>query len=1239
MIAVLVVCVIFGSAGKEPGQGKSVAALIDALSKGATKRRIQAARALGEQGSEAEAAVPELVRALREGPEDLDMVCAWALAQIGPASVPALVPLVDTTSPRRTREVAAAALRRIGRAAVLPLEQELKDADYRTRKSAAVALGILGPHAEAAVPRLLLAIKDEYSIVRKYAALALGQIGARAPLVVPELVKALADSDESVRAGAAASLGSFGPEARGAVAALIHALSDSHTPVRAGTARALGRIGADKDQVLEALRGALADNHSAVRRAAIVAVGHYGAEARGVLPALAALLDDRDAALRVAVCASIGRIGSDAASVVPKLVPLLRDRQSAVRAAAALALGRIGLPDRTVIHALMTSLRDREAAVCAEAARALGLIGSDAASATTTLVKRLSHEDERVRMHAAAAIGRIARAERRTVSALKRALKDEAALVRIAAARALWRLDPEAEGVLTILISGMQDQDKAVRRSAIEAVAELGIHQEVGSAFTQGLEDKDALVRLTVAGTIWRIDREVDLVVPAVILLVKHRNPQVRTRVKELLGSIATSAEGELISYLISAVTRGTGELRRDSIEILGTLGEGAKAAVPALTEVMRAGTDLLKLEAARALWRIERNAETVLPVFVALMRSTDSSIRFRTKPALRAVAVSIGSAVVPRLLATMRAPDRGFRTAMIELLRTLAGSPEVMSPERGELLGKALDQAAQRPLSAIEIATLRAKMYIAMGTIRSAVIAMEDVLAAPEATSEQVREVETLRAHLLPDLVSYASIDAALAAPDVLLTQGAEWSFFRGKKEPSDDLAWTAPAFDDSSWERGPGGFGYGDGDDQTVLSDMAKAYTTLYLRRRFEIAHRTALSALTLRVLVDDGFVAYLNGAEVGRTAAGTPGTRLAFDAVATDIAHEPLVPFECAIDLRHVQAGANVLAIQGLNRSLDSSDFSLIPVLIAAYGADQERDRERFQKSFEAFKKGGSPDGALRAAYLEGRLLQRAGKLVEAEEKFTAVLAADATRPEPALRKVELLVLRGAYREAEKVLRDAIAGGRSPDDGLWDQWFGLSAVRLGQGLEAIRAALPVAADGAVSARGEAIRWALACLGETGAIRLNAGGEEYRAPDGTVWSRDRFFRSGDVFRDSRTGRQTYTGTIDGTALDPIFQTERWFPASALNPAAYDIPAPPGRYRVILHFAELVFHGSTDRLFHVILEGTQVLTRYEPIVRGFATADSRTFTTEVRDGFLTIEFVHHTDNPTVSAIEVQCLP
>jgi len=168
-------------------------------------------------------------------------------------------------------------------------------------------------------------------------------------------------------------------------------------------------------------------------------------------------------------------------------------------------------------------------------------------------------------------------------------------------------------------------------------------------------------------------------------------------------------------------------------------------------------------------------------------------------------------------------------------------------------------------------------------------------------------------------------------AEPISLISSGDDWRYRKGTNEPAADWATAADAALDGSWLTGRGGFGYGDGDDVTVLSDMQNAYSTVYIRRTFEITEALDPNlVLNLRVDWDDGFVAFLNGIELERrNVPGTPGTAVPFDVFADPPNHEAGTPvtFELGAAASLLPPGVYVLAVQGVNDSLDSSDLSLI------------------------------------------------------------------------------------------------------------------------------------------------------------------------------------------------------------------------------------------------------------------------------------------------------------------------
>ncbi|HQI26684.1 MAG TPA: lamin tail domain-containing protein [Sedimentisphaerales bacterium] len=146
--------------------------------------------------------------------------------------------------------------------------------------------------------------------------------------------------------------------------------------------------------------------------------------------------------------------------------------------------------------------------------------------------------------------------------------------------------------------------------------------------------------------------------------------------------------------------------------------------------------------------------------------------------------------------------------------------------------------------------------------------------------------------------------------------------------------LSWTGGGFNDSSWLTGTTGVGYDySGYTGLDVGAMQGRNQTVYVRIPFATAQTKDIDKLILRMRYEDGFVAWLNGREVARSNApaqlswnsGATTTRDDADAV---VAQE----FDITAHKDALVKGNNVLAIQGLNSSLNSSDLLILPELVA-------------------------------------------------------------------------------------------------------------------------------------------------------------------------------------------------------------------------------------------------------------------------------------------------------------------
>jgi len=136
----------------------------------------------------------------------------------------------------------------------------------------------------------------------------------------------------------------------------------------------------------------------------------------------------------------------------------------------------------------------------------------------------------------------------------------------------------------------------------------------------------------------------------------------------------------------------------------------------------------------------------------------------------------------------------------------------------------------------------------------------------------------------------------------------------------------WITTGFDDSGWISAESGVGFGDGDDNTVISS---GITTVYIRYSFNVVNTDQILSLLLDADYDDGFIAYLNGTEVARANVQDP---VSWD-MELNGQHEASMysggnPERFSISYfidELLLEGDNVLAVEVHNRYTSSSDLS--------------------------------------------------------------------------------------------------------------------------------------------------------------------------------------------------------------------------------------------------------------------------------------------------------------------------
>ena len=163
----------------------------------------------------------------------------------------------------------------------------------------------------------------------------------------------------------------------------------------------------------------------------------------------------------------------------------------------------------------------------------------------------------------------------------------------------------------------------------------------------------------------------------------------------------------------------------------------------------------------------------------------------------------------------------------------------------------------------------------------------------------------------------------SGVAHQSMVFDKGENWYYY--DKGSLDGQQWYANNYSTTNWSSGRAPLGY-KLDVATTISygnDSRNKYPTSYYRKTFTLQEKPASNAsFTLHYAIDDGFVFYVNGTEVGRY--NMPTGEISFNTYSSTYADD--VPFEGSISIPAslLKKGDNVIAAEVHNCSASSSDI---------------------------------------------------------------------------------------------------------------------------------------------------------------------------------------------------------------------------------------------------------------------------------------------------------------------------
>jgi HEAT repeat protein len=545
------------------------------------------------------------------------------------------------------------------------------------RDDAWLAFQILGPAAKSAVPALIDALGDPNREVKRWASLALRETRGGAVEAVPALIRGagMRDSNDGMYNWPFETLIGLGPAA---VPVLIKVFEENNPDDRRIAIQALGRCGPAAKAAVPLLVKAL-DHHDQVEvRCAVNALAGIGPDARAAIPALYAIwespahgtgilkddvidalkkigaspsqrmiaaLDDPDPDQRAHAVNVVSDFGAGARSAVGKLEALLDDASPMVREQAAMALWNIDPANRRVSAALAVALESANDDVVSAAIPEVAKLGPKGAALALALKK---------------VIARTEGAQKQIDVASPPAAFELAAH----AAQALVAVAPNPNEGVTYLIGLLKDGWQG-QQAAAEVLRGLGPRSSAAApalvAVAQAGKTQELRLEATLA--LLRVDPANAAILPSLIALASYEP-----------APLGPDQEDEDVP----------GNLKLVATVTIGRMNERALPAVPTLVRMLETEPDRdsewqpQEWEAIpRALARIGPAAKAAVPALVRLIKAGRG--RAPVGRALRAMGPAVGPAV-PDLIDMLRS-DQRIRVAAMEVLGGLGPEARAAVP------------------------------------------------------------------------------------------------------------------------------------------------------------------------------------------------------------------------------------------------------------------------------------------------------------------------------------------------------------------------------------------------------------------------------------------------------------------------------------------------------------------------------------------------------------------------------
>ncbi len=367
-------------------------------------------------------------------------------------------------------------------------------------------------------------------------------------------------------------------------------------------------------------------------------------------------------------------LGDAATPAIPALLKRLRrDDQDAHETLAAISKAAPG----AVVPVLTSAMATGDVTTRCHIVKILMDIGPPADAAIPALTSGLRDANGKVVIHCAFALSKIGGEAADAVPVLRQLLGSPDAELRAGSVTALNEFGVDASAATPEIIGLLDDSNLDVRAMAARTLAGVrrSSPQMADDIPSNTLTRLDSLARGDDIAVQWAIDALSTMGTNGANVLAKiykSAEPQRRRQPADALIKLGPQAVAALPVLMADLSGMDAGRTHQ-SVRVIGSMGESASNARAPLTQLLQHDSAVIRVQAARAIWKIDHRADAVLPVLFAELKSEafGNGRRFAAE-ALGEMGPAATEAV-PLLKTLLSDPRPDVRQAVAEALKGIS--------------------------------------------------------------------------------------------------------------------------------------------------------------------------------------------------------------------------------------------------------------------------------------------------------------------------------------------------------------------------------------------------------------------------------------------------------------------------------------------------------------------------------------------------------------------------------------